>query len=123
MKTLKVLTSVFLMSVCLVSFSQSTKSSSTSSTKSVYFVQTTHTPEQCLNNLTETKSKGDAFLSKFEFGCMSGNHTGYAFLEGTSEDNVKMMLPKEAQSTAKIFKVDKFTAAQIENLHKQHESK
>jgi hypothetical protein len=120
MKTLKVLTSAVLLSLCLVSFSQGTKSTSS---KNVYFVQTTHTPDQCLNTLGDMKSKGDAFLAKFEFGCLSGNHTGYAFLEGTSEDNVKMMLPKEMQTNAKIQKVDKFTAAQIENLHKQHESK
>jgi hypothetical protein len=50
---------------------------------------------------------------------MSGNHTGYAFLEGTSEANVKQMLPKDIQETAKIQKVDKFTADQIEKLHKE----
>ena len=121
MKTLKVLTSAFLLCLCTVSFSQSTTAST--GNKNVYFVQTTHTPEQCLNTLGDMKTKGDDFLSKFEFGCMSGNHTGYAFLEGTSEENVKMMLPKDVQATAKIQKVDKFTAAQIENLHKQHESK
>jgi hypothetical protein len=120
MKTVKILATVFLLSLCFVSFSQSTK---TSTQKSVYFVQTSHTPEQCLNTLTEIKSKGDAFLSKFEFGCMSGNHTGYAFLEGTSEENVRMMLPKDAQATADIKKVGKFTSAQIEQLHKDHPSK
>lgn len=120
MKTLKVLTSAVLLSLCLVSFSQSTKSAST---MNVYFVQTTHNPDQCLNTLGEMKNKGDAFLAKFEFGCLSGNHTGYAFLQGTSEENVKQMLPKDAQATAKIFKVDKFTAAQIENLHKEHPAK
>jgi hypothetical protein len=78
----------------------------------------THNPEQCLKNLDEMKVKGDAFLPKFEFGCNSGNHTGYAFLEGTSEENIRQMLPKEAQENAKILKVDKFTLAQIEQIHK-----
>jgi hypothetical protein len=120
MKTVKILTSSFLLLLCLVSFGQS---STTSTKKSVYYVQTSHTPEQCLNNLTEMKVKGDTYLSKFEFGCMSGDHTGYAFLEGTSVDNVRQMLPKDAQATAKIEKVDRFTVAQIEQLHKDQAKK
>jgi hypothetical protein len=123
MKTLKLGMSAILLSLCLVSFSQSSSSSSSSTKKNVYYVQSAHTPEQCLSALTEIKSKGDALLSKFEFGCMSGNHTGYAFLEATSEENVKQMLPKDALASAKIQKVDKFTSAQIEEFHKEHAKK
>lgn len=115
MKTLKVISSVILLSLCLMSFGQ-TKPASTKT--NVYFVQASHTPEQCLNTLTEIKSKGDPFLSKFQFGCMSGDHTAYAFLEGKSEEDVRQMLPKESQANAKIQKVDKFTSDQIEKIHK-----
>ena len=79
--------------------------------------QATHTPDQCLNTLTEFKDKGDNVLSKFEFGCMSGDHTGYAFLEGKSESEVRQMLPKDVQSNAKIQKVNKFTPDQITKIH------
>jgi hypothetical protein len=115
MKTLKVISSALLLSLCLVSFSQSTP---TGAKTNLYFVQTSHTPEQCLKTLDDIKGKGDAFLSKFEFGCMSGDHTAYAFLTGKSEEDVRQMLPKDAQATAKIQKVDKFTPDQIEKLHK-----
>ncbi len=121
MKTIKVLIPVFLMCLSLVSYSQATSTNSTK--KNVYYVQAPHTPEQCMANLTEMKTKGDAYLSKFEFGCMSGDHTAYAFLEGTSVDNVRQMLPKEEQATAKIEKVDRFTADQIEAMHKEHMKK
>jgi hypothetical protein len=117
MKTLKITLSALLLSLCMVSFSQ-TKPASTSAKTNVYFVQITHTPEQCLKTLDDMKSKGDAFLSKFEFGCMSGDHTGYAFLTGKSEEDVRQMLPKDQQVTAKIQKVDKFTPDQIQKLHK-----
>jgi hypothetical protein len=120
MKTLRIFASVFVMLLSLVAYSQSSKSDNKTN---LYFVQAKHTPDQCLNTLSEMKGKGDAFLSKFEFGCMSGDHTGYAFLEGKSEESVKAMLPKELQETATIQKVDKFTAQQIENLHKEHASK
>jgi hypothetical protein len=117
MKTVKIITSVFLLSFCLVSYSQST---TTSTKTNVYYVQVPHKPEQCMNLLMDMKGKGDTFLSKFEFGCMSGDHTGYAFLSGSSETDVRQMLPKDEQSLAKIQKVDKFTTAQIEQLHKSH---
>jgi hypothetical protein len=120
MKSLKILTSALLLALCLVSFSQSTN---TGTKMDNYYVQTPHTKEQCLNALTEIKSKGDTFLSKFEFGCMSGNHTGYAFLQATSVENVRKMLPKDAQANATIQKVEKFSSAQIEEFHKEHSGK
>jgi Skp family chaperone for outer membrane proteins len=117
MKTIKVFSSIVLLSLCMVSFGQTTATSPAVKT-SVYLVQVPHTPEQCLKTLDDLKGKGDAFLSKFEFGCMSGDHTGYAFLSGNSEDDVRQMLPKDVQKTAKVQKVDKFTADQIDKLHK-----
>jgi hypothetical protein len=116
MKTLKIISSVFLLSLCLVSFGQSAP---TNDKTKVYYVQAKHTPEQCLNALDEFKGKGDAVLSKFEWGCMAGDHTAYAFLEAKSEADVKQMLPKDVQATAKIQKVEKFTPDQIEKFHKQ----
>jgi hypothetical protein len=59
------------------------------------------------------------FLSKFEFGCMEGDHTAYGFLQGKSVQDVRMMLPKEEQSEAKIQKVDRLTADQITKMHKE----
>ena len=98
-------------------FAQNTKPAAKSS---LYLVQVPHTKEQCMNIMNEIKGKGDMFLSKFEFGCMSGDHTAYAFLEGNSEDNVRQMLPEDARKDAKIEKVEKYTAAQIEKMHKEH---
>jgi hypothetical protein len=116
MKTLKVISSLFLLSVCLMSFGQGTPAAATKA--NVYLVQIPHTPEQCVATLTDIKSKGDPFLSKFEWGCMSGDHTAYAFLEGKSEADVRQMLPKDTQANAKVQKVNKFTADQIEKIHK-----
>jgi len=85
---------------------------------STFFVQVPHTKEQCMQALDEMKNKGDAFLTSFEYGCVSGDHTAYGFLKGTSKDAVKQMLPKSEQADAKIVKVKKFTSAEIESMHK-----
>jgi hypothetical protein len=115
MKKLKVISTALLLSLCLISFGQSTPAGAKSN---VYLVQIPHTPEQCVKTLTDMKSNGDVFLSKFEWGCMSGDHTAYAFLEGKTDADVRLMLPKDVQASAKITKVDKFTSEQIEKIHK-----
>jgi len=122
MKTLKFISTALLLMICVVSYSQTKPASDKTDKKSIYMVQAKHTPEQCLNALTEFKDKGNGLLAKFEFGCMSGDHTGYAFLEGKSESDVRQSLPKESQSGAKIQKVDKFTNDQIDKIHKDKNS-
>ncbi len=118
MKTLRIMTIVILLSVAGSAVAQNTKS--TDAKKQTFFVQVPHTPEQCVNAMTDMKSKGDATLSKFEWGCMSGDHTAYAFIDGESEAGVRAMLPTNEQKAAKITKVNKLTAAQIEKIHKDH---
>jgi hypothetical protein len=117
MKTVKLLLVVVLISAAGSLYAQTTQQVAPTSK---YLVQIPHIPEQCVNTLTEVKDKGDAFLAKFQFGCMCGDHTGYAFLDGKSESDVRQMLPKELQASAKIEKVDMFTAAQIKKLHEDH---
>ena len=117
MKTLRFLIVAILIGIAGSAFAQSSTSASKSQT---YLVSVPHTPEQCLSTLDEMKGKGDAFLSKFEFGCMDGDHTAYAFIDGASSDNVRKMLPENEQKAAKITKVNKMTAADIEKIHKDH---
>ncbi len=122
MKKVKLILAIALISMCTAVIAQTATKTAPKINK--YFVSAPHTDAQCMNNLVEIKDKGgDAFLSKFYFGCMSGDHTSYAFLEGKSEQDVRNMLPKEEQAAAKIEKVDKFTVAQIEKMHSQHAQK
>jgi hypothetical protein len=120
MKTVKLCLAII--SIALAS-SLSAQTAKPAETTSKYFVQVPHTPDQCMTMLTDMKDKGDSYLSKFSFGCMSGDHTAYAFIDGKSEDDVRQMLPKEVQASAKIVKVDKFTSAQIKKMHEDHTQK
>lgn len=122
MKKMKLIMAIALISMCTAVIAQT--STKTAPKTSKYFVMVPHTQDQCMNMLTDMKAKGgDPFLSKFYFGCMSGDHTAYAVLDGKSEQDIRNMIPKEEQANAKIMKVDKFTAAQIEKMHKEHAQK
>ena len=114
---------ILLMLTTNYSVQSSNKTTKQSGKMNQYLVSIPHTPDQCMNMLSEMKGKGDTYLSKFYFGCMNGDHTGYAVLSGQSDQDVRNTLPKDLQASAKIEKVDKFTAAQIEQLHKQHAEK
>jgi hypothetical protein len=87
--------------------------------KSVYLVESKHTPEQCLAALDAMSASAPKMLSTINWGCMSGDHTGYAFVNAPSESAVREMLPESLRASAHIVKVDKFTVAQIKSFHQK----
>ena len=73
MKTMKTIIAIAL--ICCVSSIMAQNAKPAAVKMNTYFVMATHTPEQCANNVDELKEKGDAFMSKFYFGCHHGDHT------------------------------------------------
>jgi hypothetical protein len=121
MKTMKLIIAMIM--ICSVSsiMAQTAKPAAgkpTAAKMNYYFVSAPHTEATCMNNADELKDKGDAFLSKFYFGCHHGDHTSYAILQGTSEDAVRKTLIKSQQDVAKIVPVDKMTVDEILKYHK-----
>lgn len=84
-----------------------------------YFVSAAHTPEQCMSVMDDMKAKGDKGLSKFKWGCESGDHTTYGFVQAASADEARNMLPLAVQTNAKVVKVNTYTTKQMENMHKE----
>jgi hypothetical protein len=124
MKTLRFSLLVAMICVAGTAFGQEPKAkaedkASSAVGESVFFVMVPHTQEQCLQSLDQMKAKGDELLSKFEYGCVSGDHTAYGFIKGSSKESVKKMLPASEQPQAKVTMVKKFTVADIEKLHKE----
>jgi hypothetical protein len=83
-----------------------------------FLVEAKHTPEECLKTLDEVSAKGSKTLARFEWGCMAGDHTGYAIVEAVDEAAVKAMLPAGMQN-AHIVRLEKFTAEQIKGFHEK----
>ena len=119
MKTIKLILLAVTVGMFGNLYAQSTKTEATKDAKATYFVQVPHNPQQCLASLDEMKQKGDNLLSKLEFGCHSGDHTAYGFIQADNEQSVRDMLPTAEQKDAKVTKVERFNAADIEKLHKQ----
>jgi len=84
-----------------------------------FFVTASHTPEECLKTLDEVNANRQKLLSTLEWGCMSGDHTFYGFIDAQDEAAAKAMLPPSMKG-AKIVKVAKFSADQIKSFHEKH---
>jgi hypothetical protein len=84
-----------------------------------YLLISPHTPEQCLGTLdaVEAMPGGKAELAKWEWGCMSGDHTGYRIVTASSADEALKLVPEDVRSQAKAVKLNTFTAAQIQSFH------
>jgi len=85
-----------------------------------YLIEFHHTPETCLATLDKFSSDAPEILNKIEWGCLSGDHTGYMIVDAKNEVGALQTLPASLRPEAKAEKVDKFTMAQIKSLHQQH---
>lgn len=84
-----------------------------------YFVESPHTPEECLRALDEILEKGPGVLAEYEWGCMTGDHTGYAIVDAGSESEAKATIPPFLAGKSRVVKLNKFTPEQIREFHKK----
>jgi hypothetical protein len=84
-----------------------------------YFIESPHTVQECLNALDGILAKGAGVLAKYEWGCMAGDHTGYAIVEARSESEAKETIPAFLGGKARIVKLNKFTPEQIREFHRK----
>ena len=84
-----------------------------------YLIETPHKAEDCLKALDEELALGTKVLGKFEYGCMAGDHTGYAIIDAKTREDALKIVPTFLQSGAKIVEVAKFTPAMIRSFHQK----
>ncbi len=83
-----------------------------------YMIESPHKPEECLKMLDEELAKGKEVLDKFEFGCKSGDHTGYAIVESsTKNEALNKYVPTFIRENARIVEVGKITPEMIKSFH------
>jgi hypothetical protein len=87
-----------------------------------YLIESPHTTEECLPALDELLARGPGVLAKYDFGCMSGDHTGYVIVEAGGESEARETVPPFLRGKARIVKVDKFTPEQIKSFHQMKAS-
>lgn len=84
---------------------------------SQYLIESEHTKEECIRALDEITESDPQLLEKFEFGCMAGDHTGWATVEAGSEEEARKKVPDFLQSKTRVVEVSKFTPEQVRSFH------
>ncbi len=85
-----------------------------------YLIESPHTDEECLPVLDWILAHGSILLSKYEFCCMEGNHTGYVIIEAPTRTDARHAVPPSIQNKARIVELQKFTPEQIRSFHTGH---
>lgn len=84
-----------------------------------YLIESPHTKEECLPALDDTLALGSGVLAQYQFGCMHGDHTGWAIVEAGSKEEARRMVPAIVRAKARIVELTSFTPEQIRSFH-QH---
>jgi hypothetical protein len=85
-----------------------------------YFVQASHSPDECLQGLDDIVAMGPQAIEQYDFGCAVGdhsNHVCFCTAEAASEAAVREMLPRGIRAKAQVTEVGKFTTDQIKSFH------
>ncbi len=81
-----------------------------------FMVEMPHSREQCMEALDEV-AQNPELLAKTEWGCMTGNHTGWATVEAGSESDIRNMAPAALRDQLQITQVQKLSPDQIRAMH------
>jgi hypothetical protein len=84
-----------------------------------FLIESPHKAEDCLRALDEELAKGPEVLGKFEYGCMAGDHAGYAIVDAESRGDAIKFIPAFLQDGAKVVEVGKYTPAMIRSFHEK----
>jgi hypothetical protein len=84
-----------------------------------FLIESPHTSQECMQVIDDTLSKGSNVLSKFEWGCMSGEHTGWALVKAKSESDAKKLVPSRVRGKTRVVKVSKISPKQIREYHEK----
>ncbi len=80
-----------------------------------YMVEVPHTEQECTKVMEQ--SINDKNIGKFEWGCMSGEHTGFAKVKARSEEEAKKIVSDVVRRKARAVKVTKISARDIKKAH------
>jgi hypothetical protein len=80
-----------------------------------YLIETPHTGENCKLLVTQVHALG--YLHHFEWGCGEGVHCGWAIIEAESEDQARLAVPSLVRDTARVIRLEKFSADKAQELH------
>jgi hypothetical protein len=81
-----------------------------------FVIESPHTDEECLKAMDEAVEMG--IIDKFVFGCNSGDHTAWAYVEADNEEEaLENNVPSLVRDKACAYEVTKLTPEEVKAAH------
>ena len=80
-----------------------------------FLVISPHTDAECKDAIRQVLAAG--YITHFDWGCMDGDHTGWAIIEAESKKEALMVVPSGQRHTARAVRLVKFSAADSAKMH------
>jgi hypothetical protein len=77
-------------------------------------------PVACARAVQVLFATGSHYLTNADFGCMDGEHKGWLIVEVETKEEARSILPPVFRPQAKIVKLNKFTADELDEFIRHH---
>ncbi len=85
---------------------------------SKFMIEIPHTDEQCMQVMDEAAAN-PVLLDQAWWGCMAGNHTGWAIVDAGSQTEARNMVPEVVRPQAVVTEIQQFSEQQIRDFHRK----
>jgi hypothetical protein len=73
-----------------------------------------HTDADCKDALRQVLSAG--YITRFDWGCMDGDHTGWVIIEAENAKEALMVVPPGHRHKARAVRLNKFSREEVETM-------
>ena len=85
----------------------------------LYLVESPHTTEGCEVAIDYFHKYHAGFFTHFEWGCLDGDHTAYAFIEAENHEQAKLAVPPILRGKARVIKLTTFDPSKEDTIHRK----
>lgn len=81
-----------------------------------FLIEMTHEDEHdnCVRALDAVRLHGSHLITRIEWGCKAGVHSGWIIAECDSVEEAKMLVPPELRHETRVVQLDRFTPEEIQ---------
>ena len=83
-----------------------------------YLIELSHGDEYtaCVKALRAIEKFGSHYMTRADWGCKDGIHSGWLIAELPSRDEAMLMVPPEFRQEARVVELNRFTKEEIASL-------
>jgi hypothetical protein len=80
-----------------------------------FLIISPHTDADCKDALQAVLFAG--YITHFDWGCMDGDHTGWAVIDAENAKEALMVVPPAQRHSARVVRLVKFSREDVEKMH------